>query len=239
MFLSVALTRVVPQFIALLSDEGSSDVRKLDPVEREIWERISSTLAIADREGNFLFFLHMYGSEPLLSASIVLHTILHSILPSTTEPYHEPTLARMQPLSPSKAVEALDSITPEMRNLVIEANIKNQSAGPVAAAWDAALRKVREKASSQPPDSTTTNSTPFTPRSRNFWERDVVEEKPDVALVDVDVSVVEVPGSPTTGGPYQLAKTPSTPRTRSTPNGSPTKNPSPVRRGSFVARGDF
>jgi len=240
MFLSVALTRVVPQFIALLSDEGNADVRKLDAVEREIWERISSTLAIADREGNLLFFLHMHGSEPLLSASIVLHTILHSILPSTTttEPYHQPTLARMQPLSPSKAVEALDSITPEMRNLVIEANIKNQSAGPVAAAWDAALRKVREKASSQP-DSMTTNGAPLTPRSRNFWEKDVAEGEPVVALMDVDASVIEVPGSPTTGGPYQLTKTPSTPGTRSTPNGSPTKNLSPVRRGSFVARGEF
>jgi len=43
---------VVPQFIALLGDE---EVRKLDPVEREIWERISSTLAIVDREGNPLF----------------------------------------------------------------------------------------------------------------------------------------------------------------------------------------
>ena len=239
MFLSVALTRVVPQFIALLSGESSSAIRKLDPVEREIWERISSALAIADREGEFLFFLHMHCSEPLLSASIVLHTILHSILPSTTEPYHEPTLARMQPLSPAKAVEALDSITPEMRNLVIEANIKNQSAGPVAAAWDAALRKVRERAGSQPPDSTTTNGVPLTPRSRNFWEKAVVEEEPVVTLVGVDASVIEVPGSPTTGGPYQLTKTPSTPRTKSTPNGSPTKNLSPVRRGSFVARGEF
>jgi len=146
----------------------------------------------------------------------------------------------MQPLSPSKAVEALNTITPEMRNLVIEANIKNQSAGPVAAAWDAALRKVREKAGSQPPDSTTTNSVPITPRSRNFWEKDVVEDEPDVSLVDVNASLMEVPGSPTTGGPFQTTKSPSTPRMRSTPNGSPTKNLSPVRRGSFVARaGEF
>jgi hypothetical protein len=51
MFLSVALTRVVPRFIALLSEEGNQDSRKLEPIEKEIWERIYATLAIADREG--------------------------------------------------------------------------------------------------------------------------------------------------------------------------------------------
>jgi len=185
---------------------------------------------------NPLSFLHMYGFiEPLYLASIVLHTILQSVSPASTEPYHEPTLARMQPLSPSKMAEALNNITPEMRNLVIEANIKNQSAGPVATAWDTALRKVREKGRSdslQPPNGTM-NGAPVTPRSRNFWEKEVVEEDPVVLLADVDASVIEVPGSLTVGGPYQLTKMPSTPRVRSTPSGSPTKNHSPVRRSSF------
>jgi len=218
MFLSVALTRVVPRFIALLSEEGNLDSRKLEPIEKEIWERIYATLAIADRE-----------------ASIVLHTILQSVSPASTEPYHEPTLARMQPLPPSKTAEALNNITPEMRNLVIEANIKNQSAGPVATAWDTALRKVREKTksgSSQPPTGTT-NGAPVTPRSRNFWEKEVVGEDSVVVVADVDTSVIEVPGSPTAGGPYQLTKMPSTIRVRSTPRGSPTKDLSPVRRSSF------
>ncbi len=141
----------------------------------------------------------------------------------------------MQPLSPSKTAEALNNITPEMHNLVIEANIKNQSAGPVATAWDAALRKVRDKArssGSQLPNATA-DGAPVTPRSRNFWEKGVVGEEPVVVLVDVDASVIEVPGSPTTGGSYQLTKMPSTPRVRSTPSGSPMKNLSPVRRSSF------
>lgn len=50
MFLSVALSRVVPQFIFIFGN-GNSDVKKLDPVEKEIWERVYSTIAIADREG--------------------------------------------------------------------------------------------------------------------------------------------------------------------------------------------
>lgn len=53
MFLSVALSRVVPRFIFLFGD-GTADARKLDALERDIWERIYGTIAIADREGNFL-----------------------------------------------------------------------------------------------------------------------------------------------------------------------------------------
>jgi hypothetical protein len=101
------------------------------------------------------------------------------VSPATTEPYHEPTLtlARMQTLWPSKTTEALNNIMPEMRNLVVEANIKNQSAGPVATAWDTALRKVREKArsGSLQPLNATTNCAPVNPRSRTsgkkkWWE---------------------------------------------------------------------
>ncbi len=50
MFLSVALSRVVPQFIFIFGN-GNPDAKKLDPVEKEIWERVYSTIAVADREG--------------------------------------------------------------------------------------------------------------------------------------------------------------------------------------------
>jgi len=52
MFLSVALSRVVPQFIFLLSEDGTSEGKQLDAVERAVWESLYKTLAIADREGD-------------------------------------------------------------------------------------------------------------------------------------------------------------------------------------------
>ena len=121
-FLSVGLTRVVPQFISLLSKDGT-DSRQLEPFERAIWERIYGTIAMADRE-----------------ASIILHTVLQSVNPtSKNKPYHDPTLALMHPLSPQETREALDKLTPEMHALVFEANIKNQTSGPIATAWRDAL----------------------------------------------------------------------------------------------------
>ncbi|KDR75519.1 hypothetical protein GALMADRAFT_247963 [Galerina marginata CBS 339.88] len=254
MFLSVALSRVVPQFIFLLSQDGNPDSKQLDAVERAIWERIYGTLAIADRE-----------------ASVILHTILHSISPSSspssTQPYHDPTLARMFPLSPAQTTEALEKLTPEMRHLVIEANIKNQTAGPIASAWDAALRRAREISlithpsggsttmSSNAGNSTspaTTNTTPITPRTKNFWEKDAGEEEA-VAFVDDVPAAVPVPVSATApssssrpGSPHKLSRTPSTPRMGRREKGdgdgssSPTKAHSPVRRTSFgVGAGEF
>ncbi|KAF8957346.1 hypothetical protein BDZ97DRAFT_1846999 [Flammula alnicola] len=240
MFLSVALSRVVPQFIFLLGDEGannSAEGRKLDALEREIWERIYGTLAIADRE-----------------ASIILHTILQSITPSsspsTAKPtYHTPTLARMHPVSAAQSTQAFDALTPELRNLVVEANIKNQSAGPIAAAWEAALRLRKVTPRDPASGMTTRNSssktdvhelveTPKTLRTKNFWEKEVVEEAESVvALADA----ASTSSSPTgvAESTQQLRRVPSTPRLgrHAQLNGSPTKSHSPVRKGSFA--GEF
>ena len=121
-FLSVGLTRVVPQFISLLSKDGT-DSRQLEPFERAIWKRIYGTIAMADRE-----------------ASVILHTVLQSVNPASKDkPYHDPTLALMHPLSPQETRETLDQLTPEMHALVFEANIKNQTSGPIATAWKDAL----------------------------------------------------------------------------------------------------
>jgi hypothetical protein len=121
MFLSVALTRVVPQFISLLNEGEES--RQLEPLELALWERIYGTIAIADRE-----------------ASVLLHTILQSInLGNTNKPYHNPTLASMHPVSPHEAIETLDRLTPEMHAMAVEANIKNHDSGPISVAWRAAL----------------------------------------------------------------------------------------------------
>ena len=100
----------------------------------------------------------------------------------------------MQPLSPSATTEALDLLTPDMRALVVEANIKNNHAGPIATAWEAALLKAihlppidsdmpphekkywveRNENRSPERSSSCTLSTPH--RSKNFWEKEVVEE---------------------------------------------------------------
>lgn len=125
MFLSVALTRVVPQFISLLNEGEES--RQLEPLELALWERIYGTIAIADRE-----------------ASVLLHTILQSInLSNTNKPYHNPTLAAMHPVSPHEAIETLDRLTPEMHAMVVEANIKSHESGPISSAWRAALAPKR------------------------------------------------------------------------------------------------
>ena len=92
-----------------------------------------------------------------------------------------------------------------MQDLVIEANIKNNHAGPIATAWEAALLKAirlpptesdtpplekrdgGEKSERQSPErpSSATLSTPH--RAKNFWEKEVVEEVmvPDTTTTSV------------------------------------------------------
>ncbi|KAF9477885.1 hypothetical protein BDN70DRAFT_79649 [Pholiota conissans] len=222
MVLSVALSRVVPRIIFLLGD-GASDTRKLNPLERDIWERVYGTIAIADRE-----------------ASIILHTILHSITPaskSPEKPYHHPTLANMSPLSPAQTKKAFDQLTPEMRNLIIEANIKNQTAGPIANTWNAVLRKAASAAASK--STTTTEAgaeakTPSTPRSTNFWEKATgVVEDTEASMVFVDTTMAASAVAGTAESP--LKRVPSTPRLgRRDLSSSPTKPRSPVRKGSLA-----
>lgn len=49
MFLSIALSRVVPYFIFLFDD--SQVPQSVKPADRALWERAYATLAVADREG--------------------------------------------------------------------------------------------------------------------------------------------------------------------------------------------
>ena len=99
----------------------------------------------------------------------------------------------MQPLSPSTTTEVLELLTPNMRDLIVEANIKNNLAGPIATAWEAALLKAIHLPSTESDDKTTpidkkdgveksekqsperpSSATPH--RAKNFWEKEVVEE---------------------------------------------------------------
>ncbi|EAU91917.1 chaperone DNAJ [Coprinopsis cinerea okayama7 len=122
MFMSVALTRVAPHLIPY--DEYA------DPrVEQALLERTVQLVAVADRE-----------------ASKLLHTELQSIaspsppsLASTATPRH-PSFARMEPISPNTASSLMQTLQPEMEQLVIEANLKRQE-GPLKSAWDAAVAR--------------------------------------------------------------------------------------------------
>lgn len=53
MFLSVALSRVVPYFLFLFDDSEDAQPQ-VNPAERALWERIYATAAVADREGEIL-----------------------------------------------------------------------------------------------------------------------------------------------------------------------------------------
>lgn len=148
----------------------------------------------------------------------------------------------MQPLSPTKTKEAFEQLTPEMRNLIIEANIKNQSAGPIANAWDVALRKADKAAVAASAKTAATTAakadgtrTPATPRTKNFWEKAAgAEEDPESSIVFVDtLGASAIAGND--NGEGELRRVPSTPRLGRPDLGStPTKPHSPVRRGSFA-----
>ncbi|PPQ88960.1 hypothetical protein CVT25_005059 [Psilocybe cyanescens] len=252
MFLSVAVSRVYPRVLMLFSEDGSVDAngngKQLDAMEKAVWERVYGTLAIADRE-----------------ASVILHTILRSVSPpnspTPTQPYHDPTLARMHPLSPAQTLEALEKVSPEIRDLIIEANIKNQTAGPIAEAWDAALRRALDamllKSRSGGGNSDSTGASraggtagaapntqaPMTPRTKNFWEKDAVDADEIVTLVSASTSEETLntiePESESSlrsrpGSPRKgLSRVPSTPRLGGSGRESPTKAHSPVRKNSF------
>ena len=53
MFLSIALSRVVPYFIFLFDD--SQVPQTVISTDRALWERAYATLAVADREGEIIF----------------------------------------------------------------------------------------------------------------------------------------------------------------------------------------
>ena len=122
----------------------------------------------------------------------------------------------MQPLSPSATTEVLDLLTPDMQALVVEANIKNNNAGPIATAWEAALLKAiripsndsdtlplekkegmavvvgKEKEKNERPSLVERSSSSSSIRSRNFWEKEVVDEVTVPAIVSSESPLVHV-----------------------------------------------
>ncbi|KAF8058722.1 DnaJ-domain-containing protein [Lyophyllum atratum] len=213
-FLSIALSRVVPVLLGAFSPE-SLPSPAMNP---ELLQNISQLAAIADRE-----------------TSIVLHTLLHSIASpesSTSAPASSPappheeisSLARPRPFelpagitfpdprtSPSpeahttthREKEAEDrynahplvKLNQEIEELIIEANIKKED-GPLRSAWDAAIRRGRDLvaalASGSAATATASEGSPVMKErpKRNFWEAPANDGE-DSEMYGDDVTIVE------------------------------------------------
>jgi hypothetical protein len=166
LFLSIALSRVVPVLISAFSPAP----KNLSPQEhRQLAERLTGLSMIADRE-----------------ASMMMNTVLHSITSPTEDHEDVSSLARPRPyempsqipsapgastsdpsfytdvssltgpffvvvslycLPDAKYIETsrtrlLQMLTKEIEDLIIEANIK-QDEGPLRSIWESAVRRAR------------------------------------------------------------------------------------------------
>ncbi|KAJ8520445.1 hypothetical protein ONZ45_g2732 [Pleurotus djamor] len=116
-FLSVALSRVAPQ---LFPGDPPASVAKL------LVDRVTDVATAADRE-----------------TGIMLHTVLHSVHPIQQQPsgVPRPTFNKMQPktnLDPG----IMKTLTSEMRDMIIEANLRKDT-DPIARAWKDAIVRGR------------------------------------------------------------------------------------------------
>ncbi|KAG6910417.1 hypothetical protein DXG01_010772 [Tephrocybe rancida] len=185
-FLSFALSRVVPVLISAFSTENL-----LSPAQtHELTQQILHLASIADRE-----------------TSISVHTLLHSIAspsptvsapPSTSTPAHEDisSLARPRPFAippgvfdlsdprsqdtgaPTPQAKTADVIDPthplaklsrEIEDLIIENNLKKDD-GPLRSVWEAAVRRGRELVGTLTASGSSGSEESQDRPSRNFWE---------------------------------------------------------------------
>ncbi|KIK69010.1 hypothetical protein GYMLUDRAFT_188418 [Collybiopsis luxurians FD-317 M1] len=120
-FLSIALTRVAPQLFP--NDERSE--------QRMLLQQINQLAAFSDKE-----------------ASIILHTDLHSIHPSS--PTSRVSTSEMRPmLEPTSDV--IDALAEELKNMIIEAKVK-QDTGPLRSAWETAVARRRTRSEVSTPN---------------------------------------------------------------------------------------
>ena len=125
---------------------------------------------------------------------MMLHTELHSIHPWSPE--SRVSLTRMRPLT-NPSEEIMETLSKEMENMVIEANIK-KDAGPLRSVWEAAVTKGR---AAQMSTSTVGRGTTAR-KTRNFWEaEDVLESEEDM---DGGSGTLPSPVSPVGTPPRQL-----------------------------------
>ncbi|KAJ7125288.1 hypothetical protein C8R44DRAFT_734553 [Mycena epipterygia] len=116
LFLSIALSRVAPQFFP--------DAAK---VTEAMTHRLLQLVGAADRE-----------------ASQLLHTELHSIQPAAADADARVPLVRLRPVT-QPAEEAMDALSAEMEKMIIEAAVR-QDGGPFKSVWEAAIERGRHLA---------------------------------------------------------------------------------------------
>ncbi|KAG6832084.1 hypothetical protein H0H87_002912 [Tephrocybe sp. NHM501043] len=226
-FLSFALSRVVPVLLSAFSPEHTLSLAQT----QELVQQILHLASVADRE-----------------TSISLHTLLHSIAspniasatyPSTVPPHEDiASLARPRPFTippgvldladprlqdpripiEQKQADVIDPTHPlaklirEIEELIIENNIKKED-GPLRSVWESAVRRGRDSIGTA---SATLGLGEKRP-SRDFWEAPTDEGED----VEVDESAID-----TTPAPDDL-EDPEKPRVR--PPLSPRRNSEGVR----------
>ncbi|KAF5384238.1 hypothetical protein D9615_003319 [Tricholomella constricta] len=232
-FLSIALSRVVPVLVAAFSGQTPS---ASPAVTQELLTNLSHLASIADRE-----------------TSIMIHTLLHSVASpaSTTSspaperaPPHEDisSLARPRPFEVPKGIfdfpdprasppgaqstphphrekeaeenhnaHPLTRLSREMEELIIEANIKKDD-GPLKSVWEAAMRRGRSlvgvvaSAENMGAGQDTPSATEIP--KRNFWEAPGPAEGDDKAGKENGLDVEDKESDTTISG----SQTPSSPR---------------------------
>lgn len=121
MFLTTALTNVAP---VLFSGDPSE-------TQDGMLQRLNALAGVADRE-----------------ASMLLHTELHSIQPSSEET--RVSTSRLRPCS-EPPPDVMDRLAAEMQNMMIERQLM-QEVGPLRSAWEGAIKEGRRRTHLHPDD---------------------------------------------------------------------------------------
>lgn len=116
-------------------------------------------------------------------ASVALHTSFHSVsLPDMktdkdASQKSAATFSRMRAFSnPSPSL--LKTLSAEIENLIVEANIRKDEVGPLRAAWEAALKRWRKSKSSSAKDEKEVNLKKDSPAAET--SSDELDETPEI-----------------------------------------------------------
>ncbi|RDB25090.1 hypothetical protein Hypma_007420 [Hypsizygus marmoreus] len=161
LFLSIALSRVVPVLIAAFAPAEPNAA-----FNQEVLQNVANLVAVADRETSISVhtLLHSIGSPPSSLSSLGTNdTQPHEGISSLARPRPfevPPSVLDLlaSPSSPSSSSSLTEKetqnshpltlLTREMEELIIEANIKKED-GPLRSVWEAAVRRGRRRAQSE------------------------------------------------------------------------------------------
>jgi hypothetical protein len=140
--LSIALSRVAPKLFPEQPKAGKAVI-----------DRIRALSLLADRECTLTLFniQHQLITNLSSSASVMLHTELHSINPPETEdntvvPLHRRPYASFSNMKPCPPLpgDVVQLLAEEMENMIIEGNVKKET-GPLRSVWESAVASGRAR----------------------------------------------------------------------------------------------